>query len=325
MVFFSLALCVSQMDAAGQKRRMAALKGSAPWWESSLDGQERARGGLVAHFTHTVIPPRGKSPFCLKGAGKRSCVRMERGVVSAPSRQRSWVKPQKSFHFLWKKKKKSNIIFIFFLRFWTLRYITYWMHTPFGFSFQTRGQDSFLYMPINRDFHAIVTGADTSKYIVCVKLAGGWRATCHVYWGNSRALKALNWAVIRHRRKHKWRKCSLKRAKARRKSKSHLQFHPKSTQSRVFPPWQGAIWTTNFLNYCLGTSQLLCCYLVDLHPVLCPSLQTVLVHPMDSARAQLVCCLRPSPQQKSEFLAVLLFWRQYTTQKSLGKILLPLI
>lgn len=118
MVFFSLALCVSQMDAVGQKRRMAALKGSAPWWESSLDGQERARGGLVAHFTHTVIPPRGKSPFCLRGAGKRSCVRMERGVVSAPSRQRSWVKPQKSFHFLW--KKKSNIIFIFFLRSWTL-------------------------------------------------------------------------------------------------------------------------------------------------------------------------------------------------------------
>lgn len=113
MVFFSLALCVSQMDAVGQKRRMAALKGSAPWWDSSLDRQERARGGLVAHFTHTVIPPRGKSPFCLKGAGKRSCVRMERRVVSAPSRQRSWVKPQKSFHFLWKKKKKKQHYFYF--------------------------------------------------------------------------------------------------------------------------------------------------------------------------------------------------------------------
>lgn len=214
MAFFSLALCVSQMDAAGQKRRMAALKGSAPWWDSSLDGQARARGGLVAHFTHTVIPPRGKSPFCLKGARKRSCVRMERRVVSAPSRQRSWVKPQKSFHFLWKKKKQHYFYFLSAVLDFN---ITYWMHTPFGFSFQTRGQDSFLYMPINRDFHAIVTGADTSKYIVCVKLAGGWRATCHVYWGNSRALKALNWAVIRHRRKHTVKEMLFKKGQSQKK------------------------------------------------------------------------------------------------------------
>lgn len=106
MVFFSLALCVSQMGAVGPKWGMAALKGSASWWKSYLEGQERARRGLVAHFIHTVILPHGKSPFCLKGAGKRSCVRVERKVVSAPSRQRSWVKPQKSWG-LWGKKKKQ--------------------------------------------------------------------------------------------------------------------------------------------------------------------------------------------------------------------------